>query len=391
MQPPYFSYSIALIGGRPTVNPDIPISAVLLFLYVIGAIANQTIFQLNRRRGHRFYMSWVMFGFCMARVATMVLRIAWTTRETNAGLAIAANIFLNVGVVLIYIVLLVLALRVFRATHPSLGWNNIFRKTLRVAYCLLGSALILIISFTILTFYTLNPKLRNISLWITRASILYFLIINLVTVVLLLLSWLLPRASDSETFGTGSMRSKLIIVAVGEFFSLFIAGFRMGVGWSNARPASNSPWYDGKAPFYVIEFGFEIVVLYLLLLSRFEKRFWVPNGSTKPGDYSRIDKDGSTARAMSSEQDNASDEEKMTGHDKTLEEDETLEQDKTLEMDQASEKSKVSAQDKTLDKKLEEDESSEKPKVSTPDKTLDKKLEEDESSEKTKVSAQDKI
>lgn len=326
-------------------------------------------------------MSWVMFGFCMARVATMVLRIAWTTRETNAGLAIAANIFLNVGVVLIYIVLLVLALRVFRATHPSLGWNNIFRKTLRVAYCLLGCALILIISFTILSFYTLNLKLRNVSLWITRASILYFLVINLVTVVLLLLSWLLPRASNSETFGTGSMQSKLIIVAVGEFFSLFIAGFRMGVGWSNARPASDSPWYDGKAPFYVIEFGFEIVVLYLLLLSRFEKRFWVPNGSTKPGDYSRFDKD------------NASEVEMMTGQDKTLEEDKTfeqdktLEEDKTLETDQASVKSKVSAQDKTL----EADGASDKTKVSAQDKTLDKKLEEDGMSIKTKVSARDQV
>ena len=336
-------------------------------------------------------MSWVMFGFCMARVATMVLRIAWTTRETNAGLAIAANIFLNVGVVLIYIVLLVLALRVFRATHPSLGWNNIFRKTLRVAYCLLGCALILIISFTILTFYTLNPKLRNVSLWITRASILYFLIINLVTVVLLLLSWLLPRASDSETFGTGSMQSKLIIVAVGEFFSLFIAGFRMGVGWSNARPASDSPWYDGKAPFYVIEFGFEIVVLYLLLLSRFEKRFWVPNGSTKPGDYSRVDKDGSTARAMSSEQDNASEEYEMSEQDKTLEEDRTLEQDKTLEEDKTLEKDQASETSKVLDKTVEEDEASDKTKVSAQDKTSDKTLEEGELSEKTKVSAQDQV
>lgn len=326
-------------------------------------------------------MSWVMFGFSMARVATMVLRIAWTTRETKAGLAIAANIFLNVGVVLIYIVLLVLALRVFRATHPRLGWNNIFRKTLRVAYCLLGCALILIISFTILTFYTLNPKLRNVSLWITRASILYFLVINLVTVVLLLLSWLLPRASDSETFGTGSMQSKLIIVAVGEFFSLFIAGFRMGVGWSNARPASDSPWYDGKAPFYVIEFGFEIVVLYLLLLSRFEKRFWVPNGSTKPGDYSGIDKDNASEVEMMTGQD------KMLEEDKTLEQDKTLEEDKTLETDQASEKSKVSAQDKTL----EADGASDKTKVSAQDKTLDKKLEEDELSERTKVSAEDKV
>ena len=316
---------------------------------MIGAVANQTIFQLNRRKGHKFIMSGVMFGFSMARVTTMVLRIAWTTRETNARLAIAANVFLNVGVIFIYLVLLLLALRVFRATHPSLGWNNLLRKTLRVAYGLLGFALILIVSFTVVTFYTLNSTLRNVSLWITRASILYFLIINIVTVVLLLLSWLLPRASDSETFGTGSMRSKLIIVGVAEFFTLFIAGFRTGLGWSNARPASNSPWYDGKAAFYVIELVFEIIVLYLLILTRFDKRFWVPNGSNKPGDYSRIDKDGSTASEMSSGQNNDSKEEKMTEQDKTFGEEKMAEQDNTLEEDKASHKSKVSAQDEPLE------------------------------------------
>ncbi len=135
------------------------------------------------------------------------------------------------------------------------------------------------------------------------------LMFNVVIMILLLLSWLLPRASDNENFGTGSMESKLIILGVAVFFSVFIAGFRMGAAWSKARLASNSPWYDSKAAFYVIEFGFEIIVLYLLLVTRFDKRFWVPNGSNKPGDYSQINLDGEKGR-KTSERDNASEQEK---------------------------------------------------------------------------------
>lgn len=290
-----------------------------------------------------------MFGFCMARVATLVLRIAWTTRSTNASLAIAANIFTNIGVLVIYIVLLLLVMRVFRATHPSLGWNKLLRSTVRVSYVLLGGALILVVAFTILTFYTLNPTLRTVALWIQRVAILYILIFNIVTLVLLLLSSLLPRASDNENFGTGSMESKLIILGVTVFFSVFIAGFRMGLSWSDTRLASNAPWYDSKAAFYVIEFSFEIAVVYVLLVTRFDKMFWVPNGSNKPGDYSQLDLDGSTA-GKTPERDNASDEETMLEQEKIPEPekmpepDKAQEQDKKVEQGEAPEQSKVSTQ-----------------------------------------------
>ena len=302
------------MGGRPTVGHDIPVCAVLLFIYLVGAVANQIIFQQNRRKGHKFYMSWVMFGFCMARVATMVLRIAWTTRSTNASLAIAANIFTSIGILVIYIVLLLLAMRVFRATHPKLGWNKLLRKSVRASYFILGGALIVTVAFTILTFYTLNPTLRTVALWIGRVAILYMMIFNIVIIVLLLLSWLLPRASDNENFGTGSIASKLIILGVAVFFTVFIAGFRMGVSWSKARLAFDPPWYDSKPAFYVIEFGFEIIVLYLLLVTRFDKRFWVPNGSNKPGDYSQIDLDDSTSK-KTSEHETASEQEKKSVQD----------------------------------------------------------------------------
>jgi hypothetical protein len=271
------------------VRVDVPIDAILLTIYLTGAIANMSIYQINRRKGHKFFMSVALFGFCMSRVATMVLRIVWAIRQANASLAIAAQIFTGVGVLIVYIVLLLLALRIFRATHPKLGWNKSLHKSLTALYMLLFSAFILVITFTILSFYTLDITLRTVAVWIQRAAILYILIFNCISTVMLLLSMLLPRSPQSEDFGTGRMRSKFMILGVALFFALFIAGFRCGTAWVPARPASDPAWYDSKAVFYVVLFSFEIVVVYLLLFTRFDRRFWIPNGSKKPGDYSHLE------------------------------------------------------------------------------------------------------
>ena len=383
-----------MIGGHPTVDQDIPVSAVLLFIYLVGAIGNQIIFQLNRRKGHRFYMSWVMFGFNMARVLTMVLRIAWTTRPTNVSLAIATEIFANVGILAIYIILLLLVMRVFRATQPSLGWNKPFRRTMHVSYFLLAIALILTVAFTVVTFYTLDPTLRTVALWIQRIAVLYMLIFNIVSVVLLLLSWLLPRTSDVENFGTGSMNSKFIILSVTVFFSVFIAGFRMGLAWSKTRSAANPPWYDSKAALYVIEFGFEIIVVYVLLVTRFDKRFWVPNGSTKPGDYSQLDLDDSLA-GKTSEQDIGLENEKTLKHDETLEsvetsvQDNALENEKTSKQDETVEHVKTSEHDNALEHD-KQDETLENEKTPKQDEPLEheKTSEQDTALEHEKTSKQ---
>ncbi|KAK4542449.1 hypothetical protein LTR36_006701 [Oleoguttula mirabilis] len=284
--PPYIP-NVAGVGGRPTVSQDIPATAIFLLMYLTGAVANMAIFQLNRRKGHKFLISWAMFGFCMARVITCVLRLAWATRPSNPRLALADQIFTNAGIVVVYVVILLLCQRVLRATYPRLGWNRRLNKTLSVLYVILVFALLLVIAFTILSVYTLSTTLRSVAHWMQRGGILYMLIFNVVSVGVLLLSLLLPRAPDSEAFGSGTMRAKVTILEVAVFFGNFIAGFRTATAWAAARPASEPTWYDSKAAFYIIMFGFEIVVVYLFLFTRIDRRFWVPSGSQKPGDYSR--------------------------------------------------------------------------------------------------------
>ncbi|GAB1740927.1 hypothetical protein NU219Hw_g5997t1 [Hortaea werneckii] len=290
-QPPYLPSGVALIGGRPTVAVDIPILVVLLLLYAGGAIGNASIFFRNRKRGHFFPMSMAMFGFCMSRIATCSVRMAWAAHPSNANLAMAATIFAAVGILIVFVIVLILAQRILRATHPKLGWSRTVSGSLKATYFGLFIAIVLLIAFTVLSYFTLNSNLRNIAMWIQRAGILYMLLFNLLGPVLLLLSLMLARPTETATpdnFGIRStMASKYIILSVTMFFTLFIVGFRVGTAWADARPASDPAWWERKAAYYVIQYGFEVVIVYWLILTRFDQKFWIPNKSHGPGDYSR--------------------------------------------------------------------------------------------------------
>lgn len=245
-------------------------------------------------------MSWAMFGFAMARKGTMVLRIAWATRPNNGSVALAANIFTFLGVVVIYIVVLLLSLRVFRARQPRLGWKPWLSKGIKITYAVLLVLVLVVVPFTILNGFTKDPQLLKACTWIIRVGVLYFFLFNLIAPILYLLALFLPRPKDiePENFGTGSMQAKLIILAVVIFFTVFISAFRLGVTWAHIRPLSQPAWYDTRAAFYTIELGFELIITFTLISVRFDRRFWVPNGSKRPGDYSSIDLDGSDHKSF---------------------------------------------------------------------------------------------
>jgi len=65
-----YASNTAGMGGVPTITLDIPICVVFIVIYLSFAATNMAIFQVNRRRKHKFVLSGLMFGFCMARTVT---------------------------------------------------------------------------------------------------------------------------------------------------------------------------------------------------------------------------------------------------------------------------------------------------------------------------------
>lgn len=141
----------------PTVPLDDPICAVLLAVYVAGAATHMAIFQVNRRRDHKFIFSALLFAFCMARIVTLSLRISWASAPRNVSLAIAANIFVQAGVLLLFIVNLIFAQRLVRSYHPKVGWSKGLGALFKFLYLCVVSLLIMVITASVYLFYTLDP------------------------------------------------------------------------------------------------------------------------------------------------------------------------------------------------------------------------------------------
>lgn len=279
----------ASLGGRPTIPIDVPLSAIFLLLYLIGALAHMTILQTNLRRGHKFIISGMLFGFCMSRLVTMILRIVWATRPSNLRLGIAANVFVYAGVLLLFVVNLIFAQRIVRAWHPRTGWHRLFHHAFTALYILIVLSLCMLIVAVIQSFYTLNLHTRRIDRAIQLYGQTFYALISFLPIPMLLIGGLLtPRKTRTEKFGSGRFREKIAILLTSTFLLCLGACFRAGANYAGGtRPASDPAGYQSKACFWIFNFVVEIIVILLYVIVRIDKRFWVPDHSKKAGDYSR--------------------------------------------------------------------------------------------------------
>lgn len=157
--PPYAPTTAAL-GGLPTVQVDDPICAVLFVFYVVAAATNMAIFQINRRRDHKFTFSVLLFSFSMARLTTLALRMGWASHPRDINLAIAATIFVQAGVLILFMVNLLFAQRIVRSYHPNFGWSRALGLAFKFLYFCIIAMLIMVITASVYAFFTLNMATR---------------------------------------------------------------------------------------------------------------------------------------------------------------------------------------------------------------------------------------
>ncbi|KAK3323648.1 hypothetical protein B0T19DRAFT_485992 [Cercophora scortea] len=275
----------ATLGGLPTIPLDVPVCAVFLALFIAGAATNMTIFQLNRRQGYKFLFSGLLFGFCMARIVALTMRIAWATHPTDINVAISSQIFTAAGVILLFVTNLVFTQRIVRAYHPFFGWHVAVGVFFKVLFVSIVAVLITVITVTVQSFFTLDPGTRGADRDVQLFCGTYFAAMAFLPIPLILLAIAIPRRTRIDKFGEGHFRTKFALL----FFTatLLSAGaiFRCVTSYMT-RPVTDPAWFQSKACYYCFNFGIEVIVVYTYALSRFDRRFHVPDGSSAPGHYS---------------------------------------------------------------------------------------------------------
>ncbi|ATY64206.1 hypothetical protein CCM_04273 [Cordyceps militaris CM01] len=288
--PPYPPTGAGL-GGRPTVAVDVPISAVFIFLFILSAVLNMTILQRNQRRGHKFVLSGLLFGFSMARITANVMRIVWATRPANASIAIAASVLTNAGVVLLFVVNLLLVQRLLRAYHPHFGWSRPVSLAFRFLYFSIAAAIIMVIIAVVYSFYTLDVKARMRIREVQLTGVVFLAVLAFLPIPIGLAAGLVPGRYPRDPFGQShpqgrarSLRFKLILVLTTSALLSLGASFRAGTAFFQ-RPASNPAWFHSKTCYYCFNYTIEIVCVFTYALLRFDRLFHIPDGSSGPGHY----------------------------------------------------------------------------------------------------------
>lgn len=250
-------------------------------------MTHMTIFNINHKRDHKFVFSALLFGFCMARITTLVLRIVWASYPRSVNIAIAANIFVQAGVLLLFIVNLIFAQRIVRSYHPKLGWSRGLGWAFKFLYFCVAAMLIMVITVTVDSFFTLDTNTRRIDRDVQLFAGTFLTVLAFLPVPITLLAVAAPRVNRRpEKFGMGRQRTKLWLLLFTSTVLTLGAGFRIGVNFTTPRPAADPAWYHSKACFYCFNFVIELVVVYAYAISRFDRRYHVPDGSSAPGHYS---------------------------------------------------------------------------------------------------------
>lgn len=177
-----------------------------------------------------------------------------------------------------------------RAAHPHFGWHKALSRVFLALYILIVLMLIMVITATVQSFYTLDTNIRRIDRDLQLATATYFMSIAFAPIPMVIIGLVVPRKTRVEKFGSGRWRSKIAILLATSTLLCLGASFRCGTSYKTPRPRADPAWYDAKWCFYFFDFTVEIIVVYLYILLRIDRRFHIPDGAKGPGDYSESSK-----------------------------------------------------------------------------------------------------
>jgi hypothetical protein len=213
----------------------------------------------------------------------------WAVHPRNVRIAIAAQIFTAAGVLILFITNLVFAQRVVRAYHPFFGWSKGVTGLFGVLFGSAIAVLAMVVTVTVQMFFVApgpaGEAVRGVDRKVQLCCAVYLAVYAFLPVPLVTLAAVVPRKTRIDKFGEGHFRTKFALLTFTA--SLLAAGavFRAVVAFET-RPIGNPAWFHSKVCYYCFNYGVELVVVFTYALSRFDKRFHIPDGCSAPGHYS---------------------------------------------------------------------------------------------------------
>lgn len=223
----------------------------------------------------------------MSRILTSILRIASVSVPQNVQLALAAQVFVAAGVIILFIINLVFAMRLVRATHRTFGWNPAFGIAFKALFILIGATLIVLVTATIQSSYTTDAQTKGHDRSMQLFGSTVLALVATLPLPMVVFTLLIPY-SPLDEFGTGRTRTKVFVLLISTTLLSIGAWYRCGAASQDPVPRTQPlPGYLGKGPFYIFNFLFEFQTVMMYAILRVDQRWHIPNGAKGPGSYSK--------------------------------------------------------------------------------------------------------
>ncbi|KAG8754592.1 hypothetical protein FRC14_004928 [Serendipita sp. 396] len=186
-------------GGIPNTTDTILASIFIPLFFAVGLYFH---FRLFKAYNQKFIWSILCFGFCMARIAALSLRLATVKHPTNKSLNIAAQVFIAAGVVLLFFVNLQMARRFFGQLHPQHAiW---VKRVVNTACILVLPVLAMVITTVVQSFLTTDPSILDKDRKVRLVASVFLVLLAFLPIPIVLVVLLLQRLTPSPTPSPGA-------------------------------------------------------------------------------------------------------------------------------------------------------------------------------------------
>lgn len=180
--------------------------------------------------------------------------------------------------------------RIVRAVHPNFGWSKPANTFFLLVLVSVPIIIINNIIFVILLFFTQTEKTINIARGFLLLGAVWTMLLSIFPVIVVGLATTIPSSMPVEKFGAGRFRSKIVLLLFASL-TLFVGAITRLLSDLQEHSAENPGEVNSKKTFYTTGFMLEIIVVVVYAVGRVDLRFWIPDGSSGPGDYSKKDTD----------------------------------------------------------------------------------------------------
>lgn len=275
----------------PSLVPDVPINSAFLALFIMGAATHLGLYYFNWRRGRMFVFNAITFAFCVTRIIATSLQMGWAVSPDNIGLASAAQMFVNAGIVLLILCNLFFAQRSVRGQHPRVGWSSPFSLAIGVSALICCIAVFLLIVGVVVQIYLPDTFSQHASQRMQLFSNVVFAITALLPIAVVGISSIAKsyptlQPEPIDNFGQGSLNRKMVIIFSSATILSIGAIYRASITLiSPVSLDASIPWYFSRVSFYVFNFTLDFLLVTLWLVVRIDAQFIIPDGAHGPMTY----------------------------------------------------------------------------------------------------------